>query len=150
MDWLHSVFLPDGNFLGIEWNSWKIVGWAGNAIFFSRFIVQWYATERRKQVVVPTAFWWLSLVGTFLLLTYALWYRRDSVFIFAYAFSWIPYLRNLVIHHRHLQAHQHCPQCQQPCAPATHFCPQCGTRLLTPPKNPVENLPACRKKNPSG
>ena len=84
MDWIKSLLLPGGNFLGIEWHVWKVIGWSGNAIFFSRFMVQWYATEKRKQVVVPTAFWWLSLMGTMLLLSYALFYTRDSVFIFAY------------------------------------------------------------------
>jgi lipid-A-disaccharide synthase-like uncharacterized protein len=93
MDWMSNLF-GDGKFLGIEWNTWKIIGWMGNAVFFSRFFLQWYATERRKQVVVPPAFWWLSLAGSGLLLSYALFYRRDSVFIFAYLFTWIPYIRN--------------------------------------------------------
>ena len=85
--------------LGIDWHFWKIVGWAGNIIFFSRFFVQWYVTEKRKQVVVPNSFWWLSLIGSSCLLAYGIW-RRDSVFIFAYAFTWIPYIRNLVISRR--------------------------------------------------
>jgi len=44
----------DGKLLGIDWSVWKLIGWCGNLFFFSRFFVQWYATERRKQVVVPT------------------------------------------------------------------------------------------------
>src|SRR6185436_12459999 len=75
------------HFLGIDWHFWKVLGWTGNIIFFSRFFVQWIATERRKQVVVPLSFWWLSLIGSILLLAYGLW-QRDSVFIFAYAFTW--------------------------------------------------------------
>jgi lipid-A-disaccharide synthase-like uncharacterized protein len=63
-------------------------------IFFSRFIVQWIATERNKKVVVPIVFWYLSIAGTLILLAYAI-QKRDSVFIFAYAFAWIPYFRNL-------------------------------------------------------
>jgi lipid-A-disaccharide synthase-like uncharacterized protein len=62
----------------------EIIGWLGNAVFFTRFLVQWYATEKKKRVVVPTAFWWLSLAGSLLLLAYSL-HKRDSVFIFAYA-----------------------------------------------------------------
>ncbi len=81
------LLFPSGRFLGIEWHVWKVVGWLGNAVFFSRFVVQWYATEKRKQVVVPSAFWWLSLTGSLLLLAYALFYQKDSVFIFAYAFT---------------------------------------------------------------
>ena len=129
MDWITNLLLPGGKLFGIDWHVWKVVGWSGNLIFFSRFMVQWYATEKRKQVVVPTAFWWLSLLGTMLLLSYALCYTRDSVFIFAYAFAWIPYMRNLVIHYRHLDAHIRCPKCEKDCPPQAHFCQACGTRL---------------------
>src|SRR4051812_43504362 len=93
------MFIND-KFLGIEWNTWKVVGWCGNAVFFSRVVVQWIAAERRKRVVVPAAFWWLSLSGSLILLVYGLFYLKDSVVIFAYAFTWIPYIRNLVLHYR--------------------------------------------------
>jgi lipid-A-disaccharide synthase-like uncharacterized protein len=129
MDWLGSLFWHDGKLLGIEWSVWKVVGWLGNAVFFSRFFVQWYATEKLKQVVVPTAFWWLSLLGSLLLLSYALFYQRDSVFIFAYAFTWIPYIRNLIIHQRHENAHLDCPVCKRSCPPESNFCLACGSRL---------------------
>ncbi len=129
MDWLTQLFWPQGKFLGIEWHWWKVIGWLGNATFFSRFIVQWYATERKKQVVVPVAFWWLSLTGSLLLFSYALFYQHDSVFIFAYAFTWIPYIRNLVIHQRHSEAHQNCPVCAFDCPPHANFCPDCGAKL---------------------
>ena len=126
---MDSILFPGGRFLGIEWHVWKVVGWLGNAVFFSRFVVQWYATEKRKQVVVPSAFWWLSLTGSLLLLAYALFYQKDSVFIFAYAFTWIPYIRNLIIHHRHLDAHITCPVCNIECPPHSKFCMNCGTPL---------------------
>jgi len=122
MDFLTDLLWHHGNFLGIEWNLWKVIGWLGNATFTSRFFVQWYATERKKQVVVPTAFWWLSLVGSFLLLCYALFGKHDSVFIF-------PYIRNLVIHHRHKKAHLSCPTCGFDSPPGVNYCAQCGARL---------------------
>jgi lipid-A-disaccharide synthase-like uncharacterized protein len=84
----------DDKFLGIAWSFWKVVGWIGNAIFFSRFIIQWIATERERKVVVPLAFWYCSLLGSLILLIYAV-HQRDSVFIGAYIFTWIPYIRNL-------------------------------------------------------
>ncbi len=129
MDWLTNVIWHNGKLFGVQWSVWKVVGWAGNFVFFSRFMVQWYATEKRKQVVIPVAFWWLSLVGSLCLLSYALFYQRDSVFIFAYLFTWIPYVRNLVIHHRHKDAHILCGNCSNNCAPASIFCSNCGTRL---------------------
>ena len=118
----------DGKLLGIDWSLWKLVGWFGNVVFFSRFFVQWYVTERRKQVVVPAAFWWLSLTGSLLLLVYSL-HQRDSVFIFAYLFTWIPYIRNLVIHRRHIDAHVDCPGCGRSCDGQWQFCAGCGAAL---------------------
>jgi lipid-A-disaccharide synthase-like uncharacterized protein len=130
MDWLQNLIWYEEKFLGIEWGVWKIVGWVGNLVFFSRFFVQWYATEKLRRVVVPTSFWWLSLIGSVLLLTYSL-RQRDSVFIFAYAFTWIPYIRNLVIHYRHLDAHLDCPGCKVLCPPHSNFCFKCGAGLTS-------------------
>ena len=131
MDWLTNLLWHDGKFLGIAWSFWKVIGWLGNAVFFTRFFVQWYATETLKRVVVPTAFWWLSLAGSLLLLVYSV-HQRDSVFIFAYLFTWIPYIRNLVIHKRHADAHRDCPGCRAVCPPRSNFCFACGARLATP------------------
>src|SRR5260221_1028009 len=121
MDSVNILIWHDGKFLGVQWSVWKVVGWLGNAVCFSRFFVQWYATEKLKRVVVPTAFWWLSLAGSLLLLSYALFYKRESVFIFAYAFTWIPYIRNLIIHPRHEDAHLGCPSCCELCPPQFSF-----------------------------
>jgi lipid-A-disaccharide synthase-like uncharacterized protein len=127
----------NGKFLGIEWSVWKMVGWIGNAVFFSRFFVQWYVTEKRKQVVVPALFWWLSLAGSFLILAYAL-HKHDSVFIFAYAFPWIPYIRNLIIHHRHQKAQRQCPACGLPSPPAAAYCAHCGAKFTDAPSPPAQ------------
>jgi lipid-A-disaccharide synthase-like uncharacterized protein len=123
----------NGKFLGIEWSVWKIVGWVGNAVFFSRFFVQWYASEKRKRVVVPTLFWWLSIAGSLILLAYAVFYKRDSVFIFAYAFTWIPYIRNLIIHRRHEKARRACPACGHVAEPSANYCSRCGAALAPKP-----------------
>ena len=131
MDSFSHLLVHDGKFLGITWNIWKVLGWLGNAIFFSRFFVQWYATEKLKRVVVPTAFWWLSLTGSLLLLTYSI-RQHDSVFIFAYGLNWIPFIRNLMIHYRHKEAHSDCPGCGKACPPQSNYCSDCGTKLLVP------------------
>lgn len=123
------MFFPGGHFMGISWNVWKVLGWTANAAFASRFIVQWYATEKLRQVVVPVAFWWLSIFGSLMLLAYALFYRHDSVFIFANAFNWIPYIRNLVIHKQHVRAHIECRVCLKVNPPGARFCMECGKGL---------------------
>ncbi|MBM3823358.1 MAG: hypothetical protein FJ404_10805 [Verrucomicrobia bacterium] len=125
MDWLWF----DGKFLGIEWHPWKVLGWVGNAVFSARFFVQWYATERKGRVVVPQAFWWLSLIGSLCLLAYALVYQRDSVFIFAYGFTWIPYIRNLIIHRRTKGGGHCCGRCGFLAEDRAKFCSDCGARL---------------------
>ena len=130
MDAFLCALFADGRFLGIQWHFWKCIGWAGNVVFFSRFIVQWIATERKRQVVVPSAFWWLSLAGTLLLLAFSI-HERNSVFIFSYCFSWIPYLRNLVVHRRHKNAMPDCPECATACPVNANYCPSCGTPLTT-------------------
>jgi lipid-A-disaccharide synthase-like uncharacterized protein len=127
MDWLNHLFSSD-KFLGVEWSVWKVVGWLGNVVFFSRFFVQWYATEKKKRVVVPQAFWWLSLTGSLLLLTYSL-HQKDSVFIFAYLFTWIPYIRNLIIHRQNKAALSVCAGCGQKNPPQSNFCPNCGGKI---------------------
>ena len=80
--------------LSQQWSLWKVVGYAGNAAFFSRFMIQWIASERAGHSVIPTAFWFLSIGGGLLLLVYAL-YRKDAVFIAGQAFGTFVYLRNL-------------------------------------------------------
>lgn len=129
MNWLYPLIWHDGKFLGIDWSVWKVIGWTGNAVFFSRFFVQWYVTERKGQVVVPTIFWWLSLTGSLLLLIYAL-HQTDSVFIFAYLFPWIPYSRNLIIHYRYKKAHTDCAGCGKKIPPLSNYCPNCGAKVV--------------------
>src|SRR5437879_11975245 len=97
MDWLGNLLWHEGKFLGVQWGVWKVIGWLGNAVFFSRFFVQWYATEKLKPVVVPTGFWWLRLLGSLLLLCFVLLKRAYSVFIFVRVFSLIRYIGCLSI-----------------------------------------------------
>jgi len=121
----------NGRFLGIEWTAWKVVGWLGNVIFTTRFLVQWHASEKRRQVVVPSLFWWLSIAGSLILFSYALFYQRDSVMIAAYAFNWIPYFRNLRLHYRTKNARQFCSagDCGAVSPAEANYCAACGRKL---------------------
>lgn len=73
---------------------WLIIGFLGQACFTGRFVVQWLASEKLKRSIIPTTFWYLSLVGGGMLLIYAL-FRRDPVFILGQATGIFIYLRNL-------------------------------------------------------
>lgn len=77
-----------------EKKAWMAVGFCGNLLFFSRFMVQWIASERKKQSVIPLAFWYLSLVGSLVLLSYAI-HRGDPIFILACGPNALVYIRNL-------------------------------------------------------
>jgi len=75
---------------------WLAIGFLGQALFGSRFLVQWIASERSKKSVVPMLFWYFSLAGGFVLLSYAI-YRGDPVFIVGQAMGFIIYLRNIYL-----------------------------------------------------
>ena len=87
-------------------NIWMSVGFVGQAIFGLRFVVQWIATERKKKSVIPLAFWYLSLAGTVILLTYSI-YKLDPVFIAGFSLNMIIYLRNLYFIHLRPEAKAH-------------------------------------------
>lgn len=76
--------------------TWVAVGFLGQLFFTSRFLVQWIVSERRRESVIPVAFWWFSLLGGVTLLTYAIW-RRDPVFVIGQATGLLVYARNLML-----------------------------------------------------
>jgi len=86
-DYLHNVFI-------MQLNWWILIGYAGQALFSMRFLVQWVASERAGRSVIPLAFWFFSIGGGVLLLVYAL-YIRDPVFIIGQAMGLTVYARNL-------------------------------------------------------
>ncbi|HEV8240740.1 MAG TPA: lipid-A-disaccharide synthase N-terminal domain-containing protein [Thermoanaerobaculia bacterium] len=78
---------------------WVGVGFVGQALFFGRFFVQWLASERAKRSVIPEAFWYFSIGGSLVLLSYAIW-RRDPVFILGQSVPLAIYMRNLWFIHK--------------------------------------------------
>ncbi len=84
---------------------WLGVGFVAQGIFASRFIVQWIASERAKESIVPVSFWILSLFGGILLFSYALW-RRDPVFIVGQGSGLFIYSRNLYLIYKKKQRDQ--------------------------------------------
>jgi lipid-A-disaccharide synthase-like uncharacterized protein len=134
MEWLRHLTSHWNQLFSSPLGIWKLIGLVGNGFFFSRVLVQWHATEKRKEVVVPLAFWWLSLLGSSCLLAYSIFGTKDLIFIFANAFNWIPAIRNLRIHRKSVRSRLFCPACQQPHPGSARFCMACGTGLLpTPP-----------------
>lgn len=87
----------------MTWDAWVALGLVAQAVFFMRFLVQWLASERARQSVIPVAFWYLSLVGSLLLLAYSI-HVRDPVFILGQSTGSVIYIRNIVLIRRRRQS----------------------------------------------
>ena len=73
-----------------------IIGFIGQGLFASRFIVQWIYSEKKGKSSIPIIFWYLSIFGGLGLLTYAI-FRKDPVIILGQSFGIFVYLRNLIL-----------------------------------------------------
>ena len=80
-------------------NPLGLFGLAAQAMFMLRFVVQWFASERRGRSYVPVVFWYISLLGGAMLFAYAL-FRKDPVIMLGQALGMAIYLRNLVLIYR--------------------------------------------------
>ncbi len=80
-----------------------ILGFVGQGIFFTRFAIQWIASERRRESVIPIGFWYCSLVGGSLTLVYAVLIQSPPI-ILGQLFGLVVYARNLVLVHRKRRA----------------------------------------------
>ena len=90
MHWLMTVLHVDST--TELW--WVVFGFLAQGMFTARFLVQWIASERARDSVIPLAFWYFSLAGGVMLLSYAI-YRADPVFILGQALGVVIYIRNL-------------------------------------------------------
>ncbi len=75
---------------------WLLIGFLGQALFASRFIIQWFKSELEGRSVIPVAFWYCSIGGGVVLLAYAI-YKADPVFISGQGLGLIVYGRNLFL-----------------------------------------------------
>jgi len=87
---------------------WVLFGFAAQALFTARFLVQWIASERRKKSYVPVAFWYLSIIGAMMLLTYAVVWKHDPVVAIGQSTGGFIYVRNLMLLRRE-KAHARAP-----------------------------------------
>jgi lipid-A-disaccharide synthase-like uncharacterized protein len=85
---MHGLITPE--------RVWLAIGFAGQALFASRFIIQWFRSEMEGRSVIPLSFWYCSLGGGIVLLAYAV-YKKDPVFILGQASGLFVYSRNLYL-----------------------------------------------------
>ena len=99
--------MSSGDILGhFRLDPWAFVGLTGQALFTARFVVQWLASEKKQESIVPVAFWYFSILGGAVSLVYAL--AIGSIpFSLGQGTGLFIYLRNLrLIHKKKLRAIQ--------------------------------------------
>lgn len=81
---------------------WKILGYLGVAIFAGRWFVQVIASHRAGKSYLPRVFWYMSLVGSLLLLSYFVFSdKNDSVGVLSNLFPCVIAGYNLFLDFRH-------------------------------------------------
>src|SRR5437899_11915946 len=109
--------------LGLDWSYLVIIGLIGNAIFSMRFLVQWLASERRGESVIPISFWYWSIGGSVIMCLYFI-FRRDPVGILAYLPNSLIYIRNLILIRKSKFVFTVAAPPQKP--REIRYCPHCG------------------------
>lgn len=87
--YLYDVFVARFDF-------WLAFGIVAQLLFTARFLVQWIASEKAGQSVMPLAFWFFSMAGGVMTLIYGL-VRREPVIIMGQALAVFIYIRNLML-----------------------------------------------------
>jgi lipid-A-disaccharide synthase-like uncharacterized protein len=82
---------------------WLIIGFVGQGLFASRFIVQWFKSEMEGRSVIPLAFWYCSIGGGIVSLAYAI-EISSWPFIISQGTGLIVYVRNLALIFREREA----------------------------------------------
>ncbi|MDA0691148.1 MAG: lipid-A-disaccharide synthase N-terminal domain-containing protein [Nitrospinae bacterium] len=75
---------------------WLVVGFIGQALFAMRFIIQWIISEKHGESIIPLPFWYFSIGGSIILLTYSI-HKQDPVFILGQSLGSVIYIRNLIL-----------------------------------------------------
>ncbi len=78
--------------------SGTLIAWGGlgQIVFTLRFVYQWYYSERVRESVIPLGFWVISLLGSFMIISYAV-LRLDPVLFIGQLFGLVAYTRNFYI-----------------------------------------------------
>lgn len=79
---------------------WAIMGLVGQLIFGGRFVLQWLVSEYKKKSHVPTSFWYISLVGSIIMLVYSV-HIKNPIFMLGFSLNTLIYLRNIHLIYKH-------------------------------------------------
>jgi lipid-A-disaccharide synthase-like uncharacterized protein len=81
---------------------WATTALVGQIIFGARFIIQWIVSEYKKKSHVPTSFWFISLVGSIILLAYSI-HIKNPIFMLGFSLNTLIYIRNLHLIYKHAE-----------------------------------------------
>lgn len=70
------------------------IGFSAQVFFTARVLIQWYLSEKHRQVESPMLFWLFSILGSLILLFYG-WLRKDFAILTGELISYYIYLWNL-------------------------------------------------------
>ena len=79
-----------------KFDFWLAFGLVAQLFFTARFVVQWIASERAGNSVVPIAFWFCSVGGGLMTLAYGI-AKREPIIIFGQGMSTFIYVRNIML-----------------------------------------------------
>jgi len=88
-EYVYDVFV-------LKFDFWLLFGIVAQLLFTARFLVQWLASEKQGQSVMPLAFWYFSMAGGLMTLIYGI-VRREPIIIMGQVLAVFIYLRNLVL-----------------------------------------------------
>ncbi len=71
-----------------------VIGFLAQLFFSARILYQWIVSEKNRKVTSPSAFWILSIIGSYLLFMYG-WLRDDFSIILGQFIAYYIYLWNL-------------------------------------------------------
>jgi len=79
---------------------WATMGLVGQLTFGGRFVLQWLVSEYKKKSHVPTSFWYISLVGSIIMLVYSV-HIKNPIFMFGFSLNTLIYVRNIHLIYNH-------------------------------------------------
>ena len=92
---------------GVHITLWKLIGLTGALMFGGRWLVQFIASRRQGKPVIPRAFWYMSIVGSLMTLSYFVFSsKQDAVGVLQNLFPSFTALYSLYLDIRHRGWHR--------------------------------------------
>ena len=73
-----NTALPWLEWTGVHMSPWKLIGLTGALMFGGRWLVQFVASRREGKPVIPRVFWYMSLLGSVMTLSYFVFSQKQD------------------------------------------------------------------------